>query len=142
MAKKKPADAAKKSKPAAAPAPAEVATTIDEATPKTLAGTITKAEAVRKALAAGKESPSDGVAYLKSEFGIEISTAMFSTYKTAEKKKAEGKKSRTAKTVEPEAKPTGKAAKGDTVEFVRQVKDLVDQYGVEAVKDLAQVFAK
>src|SRR5262245_7829720 len=50
--------------------------------------TITKSEAVRRALADGAEQPSAGVAYIKSRFGLEIGPQHFSAVKAAEKKKA------------------------------------------------------
>jgi hypothetical protein len=53
----------------------------EEATGKT----ITKAEAVRQALAAGNELPEDGVGYIKRIHGIDMPRQIFSSYKTQEK---------------------------------------------------------
>jgi hypothetical protein len=46
------------------------------------AGKITQKEAVKQALAAGKDSPSDGVIYVKEQFGITLNNGAFSTLKT------------------------------------------------------------
>src|SRR5688572_15567038 len=55
------------------------------------AGKITQKEAVKQALAAGKDSPSDGVIYVKEQFGITLNNGAFSTLKTQLKKAAGGK---------------------------------------------------
>src|SRR5882762_7309855 len=51
-------------------------------------GKITKSEAVRRALADGVDQPTEGVAYIKDNFGLEISPGHFSAVKAGEKKKA------------------------------------------------------
>jgi len=126
--------------------------TESEATPEPAAyESINKANAVRRALAAGFDMPSTGVAYIKEEFGIEITTQMFSSYKTSEKKKAqeEGEQPAAPKTRAVAEAPASKAEKKATksapsdasaAEFARQVKMLVDLYGADAVKDMATVF--
>lgn len=124
MSKQKVSKGAK----AAAAATAEVTATQPQAEP------MSKADAVRKALAAGKELPTEGVAYVKAEFGVEVSPAMFSAYKAAEKKKAD-------RGAAPKATTDGpRVGNGEAVEFVRQVKGLVEQYGAQAVRDMVKVF--
>src|SRR3954452_22629614 len=48
---------------------------------------ITKAEAVRRALAAGKESPEEGVDYIKRQFGIDMAKQHFSASKSQIKRR-------------------------------------------------------
>ncbi|QEL16924.1 hypothetical protein [Limnoglobus roseus] len=138
MAKKKPMKAAKQA--AANDVPAGVATKVEEAAAKP-AETISKADTVRKAMAAGKDNPTEGSIYIQAEFGLDVPPQVFSTYKTIEKKKAEGKPGRAAKPTEPTAAPNAKPVKGDAVELVRQVKELVETYGADAVRDMTRVFA-
>jgi len=128
MAKKKESDA-----PAdAAEAPAEK---------------MTQREAVEKALAAGKESPADGVAYVKEEFDITLSNGAFSTIKSKIKNTADApakKRGRPAASAnEPAApKPAGKtpAAATNPAELAQAVKALVKQHGAEAIKQMVDVF--
>ena len=61
---------------------------------------LSKADAVRRAIADGVDSPSEGVAYVRSKFGIEITNQQFSTVKFQDKKKG-GKKPKA------EASPAG-----------------------------------
>lgn len=136
MAKNK-TKAGKAPKDESAPASADAAMT-------TPAAKISKADAVRKAVAAGKDNPTEGSSFIKAEFGLDITPAVFSTYKTADKKRALGgacvakdRKTRAG------AEPTGqRVGNGGPVDLVRQVKELVDQYGVATVKEIADVFAK
>src|SRR4051794_25407601 len=57
---------------------------------------ISKADAVREALAQGKDGSEEGTDYIRSQYGIEMTRQMFSSYKTQEKaraaRKAGGKK--------------------------------------------------
>src|SRR5271168_2110181 len=56
---------------------------------------IKKVEAVRRALADGAEKPEDGIAYIKTKFGIEMTNTQFSVTKSnLRKKEAEGGKKR------------------------------------------------
>ena len=57
-------------------------------------------EAVKRALAAGVENPSEGTAYILKEFGITVSTSLFLAVKATERKKnwtKNGKPGRKAK---------------------------------------------
>ncbi|WP_435021362.1 hypothetical protein TA3x_002333 [Tundrisphaera sp. TA3] len=48
---------------------------------------ISRSEAIRRALAAGFEGADEGTAYLRREFGIEMSTSLFLAAKATERKK-------------------------------------------------------
>src|SRR5436305_7860135 len=61
---------------------AKKATETKAETAKTATQTINKSEAVRRAIAAGKTMPGDGVAYIKEAFGIDIAPNHFSSIKS------------------------------------------------------------
>ncbi len=145
MAKQKPA-------PAAAAAAAANPTTTAAPTAEKL----TQKEAVQRAIAAGKDQPSDGISYIKDKFRMELTKQAFSTLKTHLKKAGEtpakrGRPSGSVKAPTPSSKPAsattaahanGKPHKaGDPAELALAVKHLIAQYGVESVKSMADVFA-
>ena len=121
---------------------------------------LTQSEAVKRAIAAGKDQPSDGVQYIKDNFKMELSNHVFSTVKSKLNKGGvttgkRGRPSGPAKTPAPApvSKPAsvstpahtnGKpitAKTGDPAELAHAVKLLVAQYGVDSVKAMADVFA-
>jgi hypothetical protein len=65
---------------------------------------VSKAEAVRQALAAGKEMPEEGVAYLLDNFGIVMDRQTFSANKSQEKAR-DAKKAEASRTSKPGRKP-------------------------------------
>jgi hypothetical protein len=98
-------------------------------------GSMTKTDAVRAAMAEGVEKPQGACEWIKTKFDIDITPAHFSSYKSGFKKK------------NGEAAPRTRAAaagprvgNGSPVELARQVKKLVDTYGVAAVEEMATVF--
>jgi hypothetical protein len=50
---------------------------------------LTKAEMVRQAIAAGHESPTAGVAWIRENHGVEVTPQAFSAYKAQEKERQE-----------------------------------------------------
>jgi hypothetical protein len=107
---------------------------------------ISKMEAVRRAIATlGKEAkPNDVLGHLKSEFGIDISYDVASTYKSAVLKKMKGKKRGPKPGKKPAAIATanGHAAGSISIEDITAVKSLADRLGAEKVWQLAKVLAK
>jgi len=108
---------------------------------------IKKVEAVRRALADGAEKPEDGIAYIKTKFGIEMTNTQFSVTKSNLRKKESeggkkrGRKVRTTKAeTPPVATPAKKAAAGDIVDAMENIKKLVHQLGAAQVKRLADLF--
>lgn len=94
-------------------------------------GTISKMEAVRRTLAAGVEKPQEGVEYVRREFGLEIPTPVFSSYKSQIRAKDNSSRPRSAR---------GRVSPvGDPVELARDVKELVQRYGADAVRDMIDV---
>jgi hypothetical protein len=86
--------------------------------PELIGKSISKAEAVRQVLAAGNDSPEDGVGYLKSIHGIEMTRQMFSSYK-AQQKARDAKKRPAA----PKTKPGRKMSPvAEVVQVARQIK--------------------
>jgi hypothetical protein len=128
------------------PAPIEPERTTPENNPPT----VSKAEAVRQALAAGMESPEDGVGFIKSNYGIEMTRQMWSSNKAQEKAR-DSKKDEGAPRGKPGRKPavaqldqvvkTIQPAVGKSViADLTAVKALVEKLGVDEVVEIAKLF--
>ncbi|MCE9567128.1 MAG: hypothetical protein K8U57_34430 [Planctomycetes bacterium] len=121
---------------------------------------ITQSEAVKRAVAAGKGQPTEGVQYIKDNFKMEMTNQSFSTVKSKLNKGTgtTGKRGRPpgpakAPAPAPASKPASASTPahtngkptttktGDPAELALAVKNLVAQYGVETVKAMADVFA-
>jgi hypothetical protein len=116
---------------------------------------MSKADAVRAAIAAGIEKPKDGVEYVKKEFGIEITPATFSVTKSQDAKKAReggsevaekptttakrGPKPKTAAPAAAAAPSTNGSTGGS---LVQGLKALVERYGVEDVREVLELMRK
>lgn len=101
-------------------------------------GSMTKADAVRAAMAEGVEKPQDACEWIKTKFGIDISPAHFSSYKSGFKKKegdTRGNGRSSAKAVAGDS-----VRNGSPVALAKQIKHLVDTYGVEQVREMTSVF--
>jgi len=113
-------------------------------------GTVSKMEAVRQTLAAGIEKPQEAVSHIKEKFGLDITTAIFSSYKSAINSKKgstpgkRGRKAKAASSIDSEPRNTASshsASAGNGILLAKEVKALVGKYGAEAVKGMADVFA-
>jgi hypothetical protein len=120
----------------------------------TLTSIISKAEAVRAALSAGKESPGDIQEFVLTKFGHDIPKQMISSYKAQEKakqeKKAAAPKAEPAKRgpkpkaplvegyVAPPEKPKV-AGEPDVLLALEGVKELVNQFGADKVKRMVDL---
>ncbi|WP_422929655.1 hypothetical protein [Singulisphaera sp. PoT] len=135
--------AAKKPKPRKPPEQVAIeATTTEKTFPP-----VSKAEAVRRAVAAGNERPAEGVDYVLDEFGIEMDNKTFSLNK-AQQKSRDARKAESAPRVEggrpidgilappPRKAPSGG---GDLIDVMERMKPLVAQHGAEQVKRLADL---
>lgn len=115
---------------------------------------VSKADAVRAALSEGADTPPEGIAFIKAKFGIDITPAHFSSYKSQEKarlaKKAAGgvpaRRGRAPKgapatvaVVAPSPSSNGPAGLAIQVEAI---KSLVDMLGVDQVVSIARLFGK
>lgn len=90
--------------------------------------TLSKSDAMRKALAAGKTKPTEAVQWIREQFGLEVGAQYFSTFKATEEKKGT-----------PKSKPvTGKPVQSD-IELALQVKELVQRVGAEQLKQWIEV---
>ena len=111
---------------------------------------VSKADAVRAALAHGMEKPDDGVAYIKAKFGIDLPKPMWSSYRAqirARENRSEGqapKRGRKTKAVvqgylvPPKIVPTGE---GDLINVMEAMKPLVASLGAEKVKRIVDLLA-
>ena len=113
--------------------------TVEESDPK---NTISKAEAVRLALKAGKEMPEEGVNYIKRQFGIEIDKQHFSTQKSQIKKKAAAAAEVTGgRVMGVHVYSSSKQLSGEMelLDAIEAIKPLVASLGVDKVKRLADL---
>ncbi len=105
-------------------------------------GKISKSDAVRQAIADGVDNPVDGIAYIKSKFGIDIGATHFSAVKSSDKKRAstpKGKPGRKPKTMNAAPKRSPKGGEGELLAAMEAMKPLVDSLGVESVKRIAEL---
>jgi hypothetical protein len=100
---------------------------------------MSKTAAVRAAIAEGVDKPADGVSYVKEKFGVDITAQYFSIIKSQVKKK--GPSPRVRKTASGTTGVGNGKAVGTAADLARQVKTLVEAYGADAVKGMAEVFA-
>ena len=113
---------------------------------------MSKADAIRAALTAGKDGPEEGIAYIRDRFGLEISKTHFSATKSQLKKK-EGlapKRTRKAKAAAPTAAApepkrstraeTPTAPGPDMIGDLEAVKALVKKLGGDQVKRIVDLF--
>src|SRR5947208_7612225 len=114
-------------------------TYLAEATATEAAPKISKADAVRAAVAEGIDTPEEGVAFILKKFGIEMGKPMWSSYRSQEKARAKkagggqpaakrGRKPRAA--AAPAPVPSGNGPAGLSIQ-VEAIKSLVDTLGVE-----------
>ena len=101
-------------------------------------GSISKAAAVRQALAEGFESLDDIAAFIKTEHGIEIPRPQLSAYKAQararEQKTHTGSKPSKAQTPIPKAVKHGGGAETDLIEAMETLKPYVNEHGAERLK--------
>lgn len=101
---------------------------------------ITKREAVRRALAAGRDKPKEGVAFIRKEFGIDIQPHAFSLNKVAIRKQLARKQQSERR--EGQRLTVGSSDdEDDAAALARAVKQLAERYGPEAVRRMLDVFA-
>ena len=116
--------------------------------PKGKAKQVSKMEAMRQVIQKlGQDAENTALhAALKSDFGVTMTTGMFSNYKSAVMKEIRAGKRGPKPGAKPAAIPATNGKKADaggiTVEEISAVKKLVDQLGAEKVEKLARVLAK
>jgi hypothetical protein len=99
--------------------------------------TISKTEAIRRALAAGVEKPTSGVEWIKTRFGLTVTPATFSTTKMEIKKKAGTSVGRSARS--PVYRSVTQPV--STFDLIRTVKSLIDAHGADSVRQAVDLFA-
>lgn len=108
----------------------------EEQAAATPAITISKADAVRKALALGLEKPADIGDYLRREYGLEMANNTISTYKSQIRSKGQ-KGGRKKNEVAQQPAPR---ELNSTLEAAREVKALVERWGADTVRGLTDLF--
>ncbi|WP_165232735.1 thioesterase [Aquisphaera insulae] len=106
-----------------------------------------KTDAIRMAMAAGFDSPQAGSAYIKSEFGLDVSPQHFSSTKSQLKSKegeARGKPGRKPNAaidgyLAPPPKPQAPGEQPDLLAAMEAMKPLVEALGAEKVKRIADL---
>ncbi len=102
-------------------------------------GAISKSEAVRRALAEGIDQPADGVAYIKSQFGIEMGPPHFSAVKSAHLKK-QGEPTVNTRFQKADASPKEPVSgERELINSLETLKPLIAQYGADKVKRLVDL---
>jgi hypothetical protein len=104
--------------------------------------TISKSEAVRRAVDDGADQPLDGVAYIKSHFGLEIGPQHFSAVKSGylKKKGVATPNTRFQKKAEPaERQPPPVNGETDLLAAMEAVKPLVASLGADKVKRIVDL---
>ena len=109
---------------------------------------MTKSDAVKKALEAGKDKPTDGVNWIKAELGMDVTTQQFSTYKSnlkAEGGTSSGGRKKGGRRKAAAAGTTvnnGLVAAGgiDVLDAMIAVKELCRRFGTEKVKKVVGLF--
>jgi len=108
----------------------EAAADVAEAKPASLTqatAAVSKMDMVRITLQEGVTKPTEGVDFIKSRWGVEMPTTMFSAYKNNIQKKKVGGGSSGGR---------GRRQPSSAGEIIRGVKGLVDRYGAEVVRDV------
>jgi hypothetical protein len=115
--------------------------------------TISKAEAVRVALAEGLESPGDIHDFIKAKFGHEIPNQMVSSYKSQQKARDAKKQAEVTPQAKPGRKPKAPLVEGyvappekprsagepDVLLALEGVKELVDRFGADRVRRMVDL---
>jgi hypothetical protein len=112
---------------------------------------VSKASAVRDAIARGKVTPEDGTSYIKRVYGLDITKQMFSSYKSQEKLRrakagSKGKPGRKPRAGAGQSAPgdsasSSNSAKGDAnlLDAMEAMKPLVANLGAERVKRIVDL---
>lgn len=110
---------------------------------KKKAGAMSKLAMVRQILGElGKDTmPAAIQEHLKSKFGVQMSTAMVSNYKSTILKKGKRKKGRKAKAAPAEAPVAVANGKGISVADIVAIKELAQKIGPSRFRELAYILA-
>jgi hypothetical protein len=106
-------------------------------------GKVTKADAVRAAVAEGVNAPAEIVEFVKTKYGLELTAAQASTYKSLDKKRGGTGKRRGGRKVRAKAvaTPNSTIIHGMVaIEDLEAAKQLVAKVGAEQAKRLVGLF--
>lgn len=103
--------------------------------------TLSKSDAIRRAFATGLDKPKEVVEYVKTHFNIDVTAPTVSQLKLLDKKKSDTKTHVVSSRRNGKPKPSAIASPTLALDLARSVKALVDQYGADAVKAMAEIMA-
>jgi hypothetical protein len=103
-----------------------------------------KSDAMREAIKRGIAKPQAASEFIKSEFGLDVTPQVFSSFKSISKKKGDTPSTvrvrRARQAAEVVATPNGHAvATGGAVDLAKQLKNLVTRYGADEVSGMLAV---
>jgi len=109
---------------------------------------VSKADMVRSALAAGMETPTDGLGFIKSKYGVDFPRPMWSSYRAQlraqERKKAlkgasRGRGPKAAAEGPATSRRSASMRDGDLLDALEAMKPLVESLGAEKIKRLVDL---
>jgi hypothetical protein len=108
--------------------------------------TITMTGAVKAAIAAGVESPTAGVAFIKSQYGIDMPRNRFSIYKSRIRKRAGSPKPAAAAAAPSKVMKKPLPAKrfvvdSDVLLALEAIKPLIEQHGADKVRRIVDLLS-
>jgi hypothetical protein len=103
-----------------------------------------KSDAMREAIKRGIDKPQAASEFIKSEFGLDVTPQVFSSFKSISKKKGDTPSAvrvrRASAAPAVVATPNGHAAAtGGAVDLAKQLKSLVTRYGADEVSGMLAV---
>jgi hypothetical protein len=106
-----------------------------------------KSDAMREAIKRGIDKPQDASEFIKSEFGLDVTPQVFSSFKSISKKKGGNSSGGKRRGRPPQAQVAtgggvggGNGRSSSPAELARAVKTLVDAHGAEAIREMVGVF--
>lgn len=109
----------------------------EEETPDNGQPAIKKADMVRAAIAEGITTPTEGVAFIKAKFGIDLPKPMWSSYLAGFKRREGGVPTHTRS-----SSPQPAAIPASFGQDIKTIKELIERLGGgDAVKDMANTLA-
>jgi len=108
-----------------------------------------KSDAIKEALASGVNKPKEVVAWVKDKYGLAIDPQYVSTLKTQLKSSGTtpSSKPKVATAPKPGPRPTSttlspRAAGSDMVTVAKQLREMVDQYGKDAILEMVEIVGR
>lgn len=117
--------------------------------PGTVGESISKSEAIRRALAAGIDTPTDGAQYIRRVFGIEVTSRHFSATKARQKNRDSKLSTPVRRRQNPKVESEGgeptpppqthKEGEGDLLNTLEALKPMIARHGAEKLKRMVDL---